>query len=243
MATVTELTEPYCNFLLNPLPPSEADVCEICLTFTRGYARCYPCDHNRVVTRSVLPISYSPHGGQLHTVLADYKRKPRTDETAKRFTLQLAAVLWRFVSVHEACLARSAGAGDRFDLLTTVPSGDPARDETHPLRCIVGSLVVPTRDRHERLLRRSGTEVKGRAFDSGKYNSTRNLAGESVLLIDDTWATGANAQSAAGALELAGAGPIAILVIGRHVRPDFQNNKARLKALPRLFDWDTCALH
>jgi len=241
MATVQELTEPYRNFLLNPLRPSDADVCEVCLTFTDGYPRCYPCGHSRVVTRSVLPISYSPHGGQLHTVLAGYKR--RTDETARRFTLQLAAVLWRFVSLHEACLARSAGAGGRFDLVTTVPSGDPVRDDTHPLRHIVGSLVTPTRDRHERLLRRSGTEVDPRTVDSGKYNPTRDLEGASVLLIDDTWTTGANAQSAAAALELAGAGPLGILVIGRHVRPDFQNNDARLRALPRLFDWDMCALH
>ncbi|MGE0136135.1 MAG: hypothetical protein AB7I38_12040 [Dehalococcoidia bacterium] len=241
MATVEELTEPYRNFLLNPLRPTDANVCEICLTFTDGYSRCYPCGHSQVVTRAVLPISYSPHGGQLHTVLAGYKR--RTDETARRFTLQLAAVLWRFVGLHEACLARSAGAGARFDIVTTVPSGDPARDDAHPLRHIVGSVVAPTRDRHERLLRRSGTEVDPRTVDSGKYNPARDLDGASVLLIDDTWTTGANAQSAAAALELAGAGPIGILVIGRHVRPDYQDNEARLRTLPRLFDWGICALH
>lgn len=241
MATVQELTEPYRNFLLNPLRPSDADVCEICLTFTDGYSRCYRCGHSQLVTRSVLPISYSPHGGQLHTALYGYKR--HSGATAQRFTIQLAAVLWRFIDLHESCLARSAGVGTRFDLVTTVPSGDPVRDETHPLRHVVGTLVSPTRDRHERLLRRSGTPVDPRSVDSGKYNATRDLNDASVLLIDDTWTTGANAQSAAAALELAGAGPIGILVLGRHVRPDFQNNEVRLRALPRLFDWDICALH
>jgi hypothetical protein len=27
MATVTELSDPYANFMLSPLPPSSADVC------------------------------------------------------------------------------------------------------------------------------------------------------------------------------------------------------------------------
>jgi hypothetical protein len=56
-----------------------------------------------------------PESGRAGSVLAGYKL--RTDATARRLTLQLAAVLWRFVSSHEACLARTAGATGRFDLV------------------------------------------------------------------------------------------------------------------------------
>jgi hypothetical protein len=74
----------------------------------------------------VLPISYAERGGQLHTNLAGYERW--APAIAERTRLQLAAVLWRFIVDHESCLATAAGA-DRFDLVTTVASSDPARDE------------------------------------------------------------------------------------------------------------------
>ena len=64
-----------------------------------------------------------------------------------------------------------------------------------------------------------------------------------MLLIDDTWTTGANAQSAAAALKSAGASKIAALVIGRHLHRDWSENDRRLKALRSPFDWDACALH
>jgi predicted phosphoribosyltransferase len=156
--------------------------------------------------------------------------------------MELAAVLWRFLREHERCLARTAGVAG-FDLATTVPSNDPARDADHPLRRIVGSDVGATRDRYEPLLARSGTAVTERKVDPGRYNPTRDLDGESVLLIDDTWTTGSNAQSAAAALKTTGAGSVAVLVIGRHIHEDYKQNAARLKELPRTFDWSTCAHH
>lgn len=240
MATVDELSALYTNFMLNPLPPTAADVCSVCLTFTQGFGTCYPCGHNSRFADAVLPISYSVHFGQLHNVLQQYKRG--RENVARPLQLQLAAVLWRFVAAHERCLA-DAAATDRFDLVTTVPSSDQQRDESHPLRRIVGEVMEPTRDRYQRLLRRSGTPVPERTVDSGKYNPTADLDGESVLLIDDTWTSGANVQSAASALKTAGADRVGVIVIGRHMKEDFKENAQRLKAVPRTFDWDTCALH
>jgi len=89
----------------------------------------------------------------------------------------------------------------------------------------------------------SGTEVAARTVDPGKFSATQDLAGEPVLLLDDTWASGASVQSAAGALKTAGAGKVAVLVIGRHVNPEYGDNAARLRTLPRGFDWDRCAVH
>ena len=40
-----------------------------------------------------------------------------------------------------------------------------------------------------------------------------------MLLVDDTWVSGASAQSAAAALKAAGARRVALVVIGRHVDP------------------------
>lgn len=234
--TVVELSDPYANFLLPPASPETTDVCSVCLTFTRGFDTCYPCGHRRRAVDAVLPTSYSPHLGQLHAALRGYKEGWAS---SRRFTIELAAVLWRFLARHESCLARRIGV-DGFPIVTTVPSSDIERDTAHPLHEIVGRLVGHTGDRFERLLAPSGAEVEKRTVDSGRYVAARALGGESVLLIDDTWTTGASAESAAHVLKAAGAGVIAVVVIGRHIHEDFEDNAERLGALPP-FSWDLCA--
>jgi len=103
--------------------------------------------------------------------------------------------------------------------------------------------VLPTRDRFARLLTRSDAAVDDRTISAEKYRAACTLSGEPVLLVDDTWTTGANAQSAAATLRDAGAGSIALVVIGRHIRRDWEDNDQRLRGLPRPFDWEDCAWH
>jgi hypothetical protein len=237
MPTVSELTAGYGNFMLGPR--RGPGVCRVCFTFTDdGYEHCYACAHAPPWLDAVAPISYSIAREQLHHALASYKRL--TGEGARRLRAELAAVLWRYLAAHERCIATAAGV-DGFALVTTVPSGDRGRDEPHPLRAIVGEIVGPTRERHERLLERSDVDVEPRTFDRHKFRPRRSLDGETVLLIDDTWTTGANAQSAAAALKQAGAGPVAAVVIGRHLNRDWHENERRLRGITRPFDWSTCA--
>jgi len=237
MATVSELSSPYANFMFGPR--CGPGVCETCFNFTRGYARCYACANSPQWLAAVAPISYSVSTEQLHHALMVYKRL--TGEIARRVGVQLAAVLWRHLAAHERCIANAAGV-ERFELVTTVPSGARERDERQPLRQIVGEVVGPTRERYIRLLRRSDREVAERSFDEHKFEALGSLDGQAVLLIDDTWTTGASAQSAAAALRNAGSGTIAALVIGRHVNRDWHENDRRLRELRQPFDWGRCAL-
>ena len=237
MPSVAELTALYTNFMLGPRPGP--DVCGQCFNFTRGYERCYACAHNQQRLDAMVPISYSVAREQLHHALAGYKRLE--GEVARRLGVELAAVLWRHLSAHERCLARAAGV-DAFDLVTTVPSGDRVRDQRHPLCSIAGELVGPTRDRYERLLCRTDVDVAAREFHARRFEPVRSLSGEPVLLIDDTWTTGASAQSAAAALRDAGAGPVAALVIGRFLNREWHENDRRLRGITRPFDWERCAL-
>jgi hypothetical protein len=237
MPSVGELSGPYENFMLGPRPGP--GVCGVCFNFTRGYERCFACAQNENWLAAVAPISYSVGLEQLHRALMGYKRL--SGDVARRLTVELAAVLWRFLAEHERCVARTAGV-DGFELVTTVPSGERARESAHPLPHLVGQLAGPTRGRHERLLRRSGLEVRPRTFDSEKFEPIRSLDGQTVLLIDDTWTTGASAQSAAAALRNAGAGPVAAIVIGRHLNREWHENDRRLRQIARPFDWDRCAL-
>jgi predicted amidophosphoribosyltransferase len=237
MATVRELTALYENVML--APRHGPGVCASCFNLTAGFDRCYACTHQESWLHVVAPISYSVAHEQLHHVLASYKRL--SGDVADRLRIQLAAVLWRYLDRHETCLARATGV-ERFGLITTVPSSDRERDERQPLRRIVSTLVGPTRGRHQRLLRRSEAFVPAHTFHAAKFIAVRPLDGEPVLLVDDTWTTGANAQSAASALRAAGAGPLAVVVIGRHVNRGWHENNRRLQALAQPFDWNECVL-
>jgi predicted amidophosphoribosyltransferase len=238
MPSVKELSAPYENVMLGPR--RGPDVCPTCFNFTAGYDQCYACAYGRPVLDAVAPISYSVAGEQLHHALASYKRLD--GEVARRLTAILAAILWRFLAQHEPCVARAAGT-ERFDLVTTVPSGNRARDEHHPLRHIVGELVGPTRERHQPLLRRTHEELPARVFNHYKFEPTGPLTEQTaVLLIDDTWTTGTSAQSAAAALKAAGAGPVGAVVIGRHLNREWHQNDRRLRGISQPFDWSTCPL-
>jgi hypothetical protein len=237
MASVVELSDLYSNFMFGPR--AAPGVCSVCFNFTDGYDVCYACAREPEWLDAVAPISYSVAHEQLHHALASYKRM--RGEAARRLGVGLAAVLWRALSAHEHCVAAAAGVHG-FALVATVPSSDMLRDRDHPLRWIVSELVGPTRARHERLLTRTDIAIEGRAFHARKYRATRNLAGAPVLLIDDTWTTGANARSAAAALKAAEAGPVAAVVIGRHLNRKWHQNDRRLRGITRPFDWDRCAL-
>lgn len=236
MAPVRSLTALYERFLLTPR--HGPGVCATCFNLTDGYDQCFACARNEPVLSAVLPISYSVAHEQLHTALAGYKRLDHP--TQRVLGIELSAVLWRFLERHERCLAEAAGR-DSFELVTTVPSGDSSRDEDHPLRWLVGQLAAPTRRRYERLLYRSARKLQPREFCPDKYLAARPLSGEAVLLVDDTWTTGASAQSAAAALLAAGAGAVGAVAIGRHINREWRDNDARLRALPR-FRWEECAI-
>lgn len=237
MATVTDLTDRVAPFLLPPR--SGRDVCHDCFNFTRGYRRCFACASGEQHLAAVVPISYSVGDGHLHRTLADYKR--RDGLIAERATRELASVLSRFLQRHEGCVAAAAGVA-RFELVATVPSGDRERDERHPLRRIVGELVGPTHGRYERVLRRTDHLAAPRRFDGQRYESCRRLDGARVLLIDDTWTTGASAQSAAAALHAAGAQTVAAVVVGRYLNPRWHENSRRVAELDGCFDWDRCVI-
>lgn len=236
MPTLRDLTAEPSGFLICPRHGEE--VCGSCFNTTRGFDRCYACSRNEQYLDAMVPISYSVAHERLHQALASYKRGWGLE--AERATRELGAILWRFLLHHETCVAGEAAVSG-FDLVTTVPSSDVQRDEAHPLRRVVGELVAPTRDRHQRVLRRTEHAVAARKFDDRRFEATRELSGLRVLLIDDTWTTGASAQSAACALKVAGAAKVASVVLGRHLNREWHQNDRHLRDLARSFDWSECA--
>jgi predicted amidophosphoribosyltransferase len=223
-------------------------VCPICRTFiSPDHKTCFPCGHQPASLAAVAPITYSENLGQMHLALRNYK--DGGSPAVRRYAaIRLAAILWRFLDEHEACVAGSAGV-DEFDLVTAVPSSSPQRDRRSPFRQLVG-WIRPIHSRTKRLLAPTGAASGERDFDPQRFRAVDELSGESVLLLDDTWTTGSSARSASHVLLEAGASNVALVVIGRHLRPEYEpvedsgeTCRTLFRALPEAFDWDTCAVH
>ena len=83
---------------------------------------------------------------------------------------------------------------------------------------------------------------RGRDPNSNRFISERTGPGASVLLLDDSWVSGASAQSAAAALKRAGARHVAVVVLGRHVDPaDRLSAPLAARLAPRGYDPDRLA--
>jgi hypothetical protein len=162
--SIHEVSAPYANFMLNPAPPA-AGVCSTCWTFhDPAYDECYRCGRQPNDADVVAPITYSVGTEQMHHSLRHYK-DGATRRIRDRFTLELAAVLWRFLLGHEDCVGAAAGA-KALSVVTVVPSATTQRDESRQrLRYIVGEVVDHTAERFERVLRPIDSVTPGHMYD------------------------------------------------------------------------------
>jgi len=188
----------------------------------------------------VVPISLTELLGQLHHVLRSYKRDDYPADVRDKFTLQISALLARFLASHAECI-RSAAHQD-WDCVTIVPSSQ-GRVGVHPLARAM-TMFRSLRDQYRPLLE-PGSEAAAhnRASDTA-YTVTSNVVGLKVLLVDDTFTSGARVQSAASSLHLAGAVVVAAIPVGRVIKPDFSPESAAVLAREREepFDFSICCL-
>jgi hypothetical protein len=224
--------------LYPPLAPAGPPACEVCRGPLRpGYARCYQCAGHDLLGQglladAVVPVSYAIRGSALADDLWQYKSGPGPGARARILALLLA-----FLHDHGACVWRYAAMPPpgRF---AVVPTGS-GRPGPHPLLRLVSPYL---RQPACALAIRPGHQ--GRDPDLDRFRAARVPAGASVLLLDDTWVSGASAQSATAALKLAGARHVAIVVLGRHVNPADPAAAPLLRALaPARYDPFACVAH
>jgi hypothetical protein len=187
-----------------------------------------------------VPISLYEIPSQLHKFLRHYKSGKYPAAYQNDFSVRVVSILAYFVMKHTECIATSGGG--MWDLMTTVPSSKP-QIGVHALVTAI-QRVGALRKQYEPLLRLGSRPVGHLQANDRAFDATQRLEGTRVLLIDDTYTTGATAQSAASALAIAGATVVAILPIGRVINPSFnQENKdywERQRRMP--FSFDTCCL-
>jgi hypothetical protein len=202
-----------------PLPGGEragpAGLCLVCAGPVRaGYLRCFQCDLHAqsapgLLADAVAPVAYAAKGGPLARDLWLYKSgRDGSGQAAAR----VLSLLLLFLHERGPVVWRAAGMG-RPSAVCVVPSGR-GRAGPHPLR----ALAAPYLARPWLSLRpRPGGDPWARTLDPARFQAAGPLRGAAVLLLDDTWVSGASAQSAAVALKLAGAAAVVVVVVGRHL--------------------------
>lgn len=224
------------------VPPAGDGVCAGCHAWCPpGCLRCRACLHTAgQVSRpapGAVPISLFRTGDQLWRRLRSYKDGP---DAAVRAASQgdLARLLGPFFRSHLACVA--PGVPPDWGLVV-VPSTRP-RATRYPLERVVRRCPGLGR-RLIRGLRTAHPAEHNRAREDA-FTVTRDVAGRSLVVLDDTWTTGASVQSAASALQGAGAHVVGVVVIGRVLNPAAHPGEAALWALARsqAFRLDRCCV-
>ena len=242
--TAEEITDPFLSTYTR-VPKAGVGVCDVCHGAPRtGYARCYSCvDTMRQVERPVglvVPVSLSEVNGQLHHVLRSYKQDDVSPAFRDRCSLQIAALLHRFLRDHGDCIRRAAD--DTWDHVTVVPS-TRGRVGTHPLETAINRSPL-LRPQYRSLLGPGACPSDHNLASDEAFAITDDVEGMRVLLVDDTFTSGARAQSAASSLQRAGARVVAIVPVARVVNGKFSEEAAQLLKLAKgqQFDFGTCCL-
>lgn len=244
MPTAVEITDPNIRTYTRVLPVGSG-VCDLCHGAPgKDWDRCWSCAKTTgQVSRPVdlvVPISLTELLGQLHHVLRSYKNDAYLEAVREIFRLQVSALLARFLWQHGDCIRHAAGKD--WDATTIVPSSQ-GRTGEHPLEAAIRMFPF-LNDQYRSLLRPGMVKADHNHASDDAYEVAEAVIGMRVLLLDDTFTSGARAQSAASALQLAGAHVVAIVPIGRVIRPDFNEESAELlrRAREQPYDFAVCCI-
>jgi predicted amidophosphoribosyltransferase len=240
MATVGDiraLTDPYLA-TFTPVPPLGPGVCAVCHGAPNpGWSRCWSCDQtisqvSQPLTR-IIPITLAARMGPVHHLLRSYK--DGSAQLQRRLRPRVAALLARFLQHHRGCIGT-------WDTITVVPSSI-GRTGPHPLGQTIG-MVPDLATSLAELLQASPRPAGHLAASDQGFTVAARVHGRRVLLVDDTFTSGAEVQSAASALQAAGATIPAAVVLGRYINPDFNQAATDLweRAHARPFSFDRCCL-
>ena len=218
-AWAVDRSDKLASWLVEP-PRFGPDVCRICHGWVRpGYSICFVCRMTRAAVAHpcdrVSVISLYRPGTTLHQILRGYKDESGPAQDVRRG--HVAGLIARHLWEHGSEIAPSG-----WNALVVVPSSS-GRIGPHPLEVALAGTFLGAQVWPELLVagpvpaghRRA--EERGFVVNPGADAGT--LAGSRLVVVDDTWTTGARAQSAASVLRGAGASVEAIVALGRVVTP------------------------
>jgi len=161
-------------------------------------------------------MSIARNPGTWYSILQRYKKGAWAEHAPL-----VASFVWEWMTEHEDHLERLLGGG--VDLLAVVPSKKPGITFESQVLVRALRLVKPLGARLEHVLDCRDSTCYGRTKYAPEMFTAdrRSIVGKRVILIEDTWITGATAVSAAGALLEAGARCVVIVPIARDFKVEF----------------------
>ena len=196
--------------------------CPVCGRTVHGpFPVCFCCRlTSRQLALPLVPVVVTAEyrvGDGRHHLLRGYK-DGATPEARSRCRTTLVSELAAWTSVHGPDVLRRTGP---WSVVTTVPS--TRRSGPGPAEALVDG-VPALADRHLPLLGRGSGPLDHLVASRDGFAplpgvDRAGLGGLPVLVFDDSFTTGARAQSAAAALRLAGARVVGILAVGRALAP------------------------
>ena len=213
--------------------------CSICHGFRDGpQAVCSSCRLTiGQVTRpleKVVPITTTTRYTQMYHILRNYKSEYTADSERRLMQVRMSAALTHFLRRHGACI----GA---WDHLVVVPS--TRREPPHAMERVI-TRSPRLNDSLRSPLEVTGTPPGKRQARDTCYRTTSPVQSDRILLIDDTFTSGASLQSAASRLALDGAEVVGAVVFGRFVNREWGDNQQHLEGLEEEdFDWSRCCIH
>lgn len=206
----------------------ECDVC--CGPVDGSYPLCWACnsllkEFPTELADIVVPLSYAVKGHknlqQFYYDLHRYKAEQPSIAAQNR----LKALMMMFKIHHMHCLEKAIGMP--VSSVTAVPSG--RNRANHPLPDIARLLTKSNGDEPEIPLipaRFAGQTRQGRAqrINPDDFVFDQELQGH-VIVVEDTWVTGTNAQGLAVKARRQGAEKVSIVVLARMLDYDFPPTK------------------
>jgi len=203
---------------LVPIPANGDDVCPSCRSWRHArFDYCSNClEILGTLSRpcgAIIPITMYSKPSLLRDIVTFYK--PGNDRYEPKYEDYVSAILYRFLTVNHRRIVTIVGD---YDTVTWVPSSHSPKN--HPFFRILQMYdgfdgpVVET-------LERGPGQLGKRVMSDDAFAVTHDVKGKKILLLDDVFTTGAHLQSAASALQLAGATVRSAVVFARRINPDF----------------------
>ena len=200
--------EPYmtCAVCATPIKPA-FDLCRRC--------RCDQRKFSPKLAELIVPIWYGIRGRQSGYLMHSYKD---LEAPVRHNQTLLGLLLLAVLDFHGRCIEHRLG--QQADAWAFVPSVRIDRTGEHPLHMVAkrAGLTLP----EIQLVAGERAEQKQRATSANRFTLAANsrVRGRHILLLEDTWTTGGNAQSATLTLRDGGAASVTIVVLARWLKPE-----------------------
>ncbi|MGH7498685.1 MAG: phosphoribosyltransferase [Gemmatimonadales bacterium] len=195
--------------------------CELCLGPVTGYARCFACNQlfvrnhvHQALWGRVVPMTSALNPSPWYTMLSTYKRGHVEHGPV------LVSLAYEYLSVNAQAIAGLLGGPATMS--TIVPSKRGFTFEQQPFRKTLALVDTIRNSLRHTLNFRDGATVDRWSYAPDAFAPGPDpVQGARVLLLEDSWVTGATAMSAAGALVGFGAVSVAVIPLARVVDQGF----------------------